>query len=539
MTPVRSSLVDRVVELEERIKRMVQIGIALTSERNLNLLLEKIVREARSFVGADAGSLYIVESDHLSFEVAQNAWLEKKGKAEPFRAIKIPLNRKSIAGYVALTGELLMIGDVYSLPEGVPYGFNRSFDETSGYRTKSMLVIPMRDHEHNIIGVLQVINKLDESGAVLPFEPSDRDLSYSLASQAAVSINNVRLVRELKTTFNALVTYCGVLVDARSRHTAGHTVRVAEYTMRLARAMNQQKEGPFKDLHFSEDELEEIYIAAYLHDIGKIGVREAVLDKENKLTRDQVEVLKQRFAYIRERIMREHFERLTDGTDSAGSREAGESELRARIEEVEADLKFLLEVNIPTVVSDDKADRLKEIAAKTYVDPSGQVQPHITPFEFDNLSIRRGSLTSAERKEIEDHVVKSIEILTRIPFPKHLRNVAVYAGAHHEKIDGTGYPRGIRGDELFLQARMIALCDFFDALTAYDRPYKKPVPVDRSYKIIEDEGRQKKVDLDLLELFRGEKLHEGIVEEAAKPPHERKQIAGIESPFINQILAKT
>ncbi|MBI2059154.1 MAG: HD domain-containing protein [Nitrospirae bacterium] len=535
---LKESLVDRVVDLEDQIKRMCLIGIALTSERNLKVLLEKIVHEARGFVGADAGSLYIVEHEQLSFEVAQNDSLERAGKMEPFNAFKMPLNEKSIAGYVALRGELLMIGDVYTLPPTVPYQFNRAFDERTGYRSKSILAIPMRDHEEQIIGVLQLLNKLDGNGAVQPFSASDRDISYSLASQAAISINNVRLVKELKTTFNALVTYCGVLVDARSRHTAGHTVRVAEYTMRLADAVTRQQDGPFKEVKLSEDQLEEIYIAAYLHDIGKIGVRETVLDKENKLTKDQLEAIRQRFHYVKERTLRECFERIArEGLGVEGARKT-ESEAQEKVRQLEDDLKFVEQVYIPTVVADDKAARLQEIAKKRYTDPSGQEQPLITEFEYENLSIRRGSLTSKERKEIEDHVVKSIEILTRIPFPKHLKNVCVYAGGHHEKLDGSGYPNGIKGDALPLQARMIALCDFFDALTAYDRPYKKPVPVERSYSIIEEEGKQNKIDLTLLDLFRKEKLHEGIVEEAAKPPHERKYPDGIQSPFIKQILGK-
>ncbi|MEK7847268.1 MAG: GAF domain-containing protein, partial [Nitrospinota bacterium] len=293
------------VALEEKIKRLNRIGVALSSQTDLRLLLDMIVKEGRGFTNSDAGSLYIKEGDKLIFEVAQNDTLDKRlgeHEREAFIPFPLPLTKKSIAGYVALTGITLNISDVYHLTEKDEYSFNRDFDMRNNYKTTSMLVIPMTDHEGEIIGVLQLINALDKTEKVIPYPKEFEDLISSLASQAAVAIRNAKLIQDIKNLFEALVKYSATAIDARSPHTAGHSKRVAELSIKVADTINKEKDGPLSDIKFSLLEMEELRIAGWLHDIGKIGVREWVLEKANKLNDDRMETIQNRFQLIGEKI---------------------------------------------------------------------------------------------------------------------------------------------------------------------------------------------------------------------------------------------
>lgn len=500
-------------ELESQIARLNKIGIALSSEHDLNRLLNMIVREARHFTNSDGGSLYIREGNKLNFIVAQTASLEKlNGKRPSFKSSYLPLTKESIAGYVAITGEILNIPDAYLIPPTVEYRLNREFDHQFGYRTKSMLVVPMRDHEDEIIGVLQLINSLDGQNEIVPFKQEYETLIASLASQAAVAIQNARLIEEIRKLFRSLVRYSAKAIDARSPHTAGHSGRVAKYSVRLMEAINEEKEGRFADIYFTPQEIEEMLMAGWLHDIGKIGVREAVLDKQNKLNKDHFEAIVNRFEAIRAYEVIEAERKKVELAKAGKLDEATEHELEKELEKTLAELKsaleFLARINVPGRFTDEDRVRLKAIAERRYCDLDGEPHYYLTAFEYENLSVPRGNLTLAEYREIQSHVEKTLDILQNIPFTRDLQNIPRYAAAHHEMLDGSGYPRGLKGDEIPLCGRIMAVCDIFDALTASDRPYKKAMSIEKSLAILQEEADRGRLDKDLVELFIRKKLYE-------------------------------
>jgi HD-GYP domain-containing protein (c-di-GMP phosphodiesterase class II) len=499
----------RKINLAEQIRKLNAIGIALSSENNLNNLLELIVTEARNFTRADGGSLYIKEADKLNFVVAQNESLQNtNGKKQPFKSLYLPLSKASIAGYVALTGEVLNIPDVYDIPRTVKYRVNKEFDRRTGYRSQSMLVVPMRDHNDEIIGVLQLINSMNGSGEVIPFETEYESIILSLASQAAVAIRNVKLIAEIKNLFRSLVRYSAKAIDSRSPHTAGHSGRVAKYSVRMARAINEETAGRLGKIQFSEEEIEELRMAGWLHDIGKIGVRESVLEKTTKLTDDQIGVIAERFEGIKRWLQTQVLERKIQLCSTAkGQIEKVESETARAVAEVDESLEFIKRINRPGSFNEEDRKKLKEIARQTYLNSRGERRRYLTEKEFENLSIVRGNLTEDEYKEIQSHVNHTLDILNKIPFTKDLRNIPKHAAGHHEYLDGSGYPLGLKGDEISIQARIMCIADIFDALSSPDRPYKGPTPLDSTLEILRKEADAGKLDADIVELFIRKKLY--------------------------------
>ncbi len=501
--------------LEGQISRLNRIGIALSSEHNLKRLLEMIVEEARHFTNADGGSLYIREGDKLNFIVAQTESLRGKapsGGQNGFRSSYLPLTKESIGGYVAITGTILNLDDAYLIPPTVEYRLNKDFDNRFDYRTKSMLIVPMRDHEDDIIGVLQLINSLDENKKVIPFKPEYETLIHSIASQAAVAIRNAKLIEEIKNLFRSLVRYSARAIDARSPHTAGHSGRVAKYCVRIMEAINEVEKGPLKDVSYSAQEIEEMRMAGWLHDIGKIGVRESVLEKRNKLTDEKMEAIATRFAFIKSLEIIRNEEPVSANTSRQTNGHAPLNGVNGacanRITQIDDDLIFLKRINLPGFLQEDDRTRLKEIAEKTYVDLNGETHYFLTPVEYENLSVIRGNLTNAEYREIQSHVDQTLSILENIPFTKDLENIPKFAAAHHEMLDGSGYPRGLVGDQIPLRGRIMAVSDVYDALTASDRPYKKAVPIEKSLAILRDEADRGRLDSVIVELFIEKRLYE-------------------------------
>jgi HD-GYP domain-containing protein (c-di-GMP phosphodiesterase class II) len=496
-------------DLEDRLRRLNEIGVALSVEHNLTVLLERILLEARRFTRADAGTLFLLKGDHLSFEIAQNDTLKSfaGGTHGKMDMPPVPLNRESVSGYVAVTGEVLNIEDVYTDPV---YRFEgpKNYDRMTGYRTRSILGVPMKDHEDQIIGVLQLLNALHpQTGEVVPFSAQDQSLIQSLASQAAVAINNVRLIAETERLFDSFVEVMATAIDERSPYTGGHIRRVAEMAMAVAHAVNACREGPLGARQFSEDELNELRIAAWMHDIGKITTPEWVVDKPTKLHTlfDRIELVRTRFALIAKSIELERAERLASGTPlPEGAAEEYEGRLRALAE----DLAFLERANTPgEFMQDADLERLRQIAGQTYME-GGQERPYLSGDELKNLCIRKGSLTAEERQKINDHASMSIKMLAQIPFTRKLGQVPQIAGAHHEKLDGTGYPQGLKADQISLQARILALVDIFESLSADDRPYRaKPMPREVVLRILREEVEAEHIDRDLYELFVREELY--------------------------------
>jgi len=494
------------IDLQSLIARLNKIGIALSSEHNLNKLLELIVKEARRFTVADGGSLYIKEGDKLNFLVAQTESLNTSTEeTHSLKSFYVPLTKESISGYVATTGEILNIPDVYHIPPTVQYHFNRNFDTRMGYRSKSMLTVPMCDHKDEIIGVLQLVNSLDAHGKVVPFRKEYESLVLSLASQAAVAIRNAKLIEDNKNLFRSLVQYSAKAIDSRSPHTAGHSGRVSMYSLRIVDAINEETEGVFANVHFTPEQREELRMAGWLHDIGKIGVKESVLEKSTKLNADQMGTITERFAAIESakiaRVHQQKCELLLANNAADGRLQELDARLAEETQKLDDDLEFLRRINIPGFLSPDDLARLRGIAEQTFHGADGEERYYLTAKEYENLAIVRGNLTPAEYKEIQRHVDHTLAILRKIPFTSDLQNIPKFAATHHEMLDGSGYPNGLKGDEIPIQGRIMCICDIFDALSAQDRPYKKAVPLEKTLQILRQEAERGKLDKDIVDLF--------------------------------------
>jgi len=488
--------------LQEQIEKLNQIGIGLSSETNLEDLLELIVFEAREFTGADGGSLYILDEDEtLYFNVSQDDTLSRRPDPPPgFKPYPLTLSRESIAGYVAITGEIVNIEDVYSLPSTVPYRFNPDFDMSNDYVTRSMLVVPMKDREQEILGVLQLINPMDETGKIFPFPKSVEHLIMSLASQAAVAIRNATLIADIKALFEALIRYSATAIDARSPHTAGHSRRVAAYSKAIALAIDEQNTGPFAGVSFSREQLEELSYAAWLHDIGKIGVPEQILDKNNRLSDEAMESIVNRFELIK--VFKLGL--FGAGTDDRSS--GGETEKAAQ--QIQEELSLIQNANRSNFLSDEDFAALQSIASKTYNNLAGDTIPYLSDKEVEYLSVRKGNLTAEEYRRIQTHVELTYNIVENIPFTKSLRNVPFFSASHHELLDGSGYPKGLKGEEIPLQSRILAVVDIFDALTAADRPYRRAMAPEKAGEILKAEAKAGRLDDDVVNLFVDKKLYE-------------------------------
>lgn len=503
-------------DLRSLVKRLNSIGVALSSEHSLGRLLETIVSELRSFTRSDGGSIYIKKGDKLSFEVAQNDTLEKRLGNVPFKSSLIPIDTRSIAGYVASTGNLINIPDLDAVGDDTPYSLStmREFDRKMNLKTVSMLAVPMRNHKDEIIGVVQLMNSLDDDGHPVPYDSWMVEIVSSLASQAAVAICNSILISDIKRLFESLVTYSAQAIDARSPHTAGHSLRVSKLVMRQAEAINRATEGPFRDVCLSNEEMNELRMAAWLHDIGKIGVREYVLDKVNKLSDDRIALIASRFDLMRSEAVGKAAERklalLVGGAYSAEKAAEIDRETAAETERITEDLALVIKLNRPGPFGPDEAERLTAAAARTYRDGEGIEHPCLDPDDLEHLLVARGNLTDSERGEIQSHVRHTLNILEKIPFTQELINIPRFAATHHEMLDGSGYPGNLRAEDIPFQSRIIAVADIYEALTAKDRPYKPPLPHETAVAILREEAKKGKLDGDLVELFINGNVHESI-----------------------------
>jgi HD-GYP domain-containing protein (c-di-GMP phosphodiesterase class II) len=502
--------------LERDIAELNAIGIRLSAEANPRFLLETILSKAREITTSDAGSVYIVDQSpdgaHLRFALAQNDSINV-----PFRAATLPLTDASVAGYVALTGRIVNLEDAYAPPPDSPFTINRWFDEQAHYRTKSMLVVPMRTPQGDTIGALQLINckggwrrRLGEvqdiERYVRPYGPRHEKLAGSLASQAAVAIHNRRLYLSIRDLFEGFVKASVTAIEARDPTTSGHSFRVAELTVALAEVVDRCDAGPYAHLTFSPDEMMELRYASLLHDFGKVGVREHVLVKSKKLYPADLDAIRHRVELLkRELALRAACQKL----DAAVARRRNytalaarlDAELAAALADLDRHLDLIVVANEPSVQARELRDDIAAIAARVWHDADGAPRAILTPDEARVLAIPRGSLTDAERRDIQDHVVHTFEFLSRIPWTKELHRIPDIARAHHEKLDGSGYPNSARADDIPVQSRMMAIADIYDALTAKDRPYKKAVRSDEALAILDAERRAGALDSTLLDLF--------------------------------------
>ena len=500
------------------LQELNQIGVSLSAERDTDALLTLILSKAREITQSDAGSIYVVEdaadgTPRLRFKLAQNDSVRV-----PFTEFTLPIDDASVAGHVAFTGAVLQLDDAYVLPPGSRFQFNREFDERVGYRTKSMLVVPMTTPQGKVIGALQLINCKRDPAAVFPtpadvlahvisYPPRFRDLAASLASQAAVALENSRLFQSIEALFEGFVQASVTAIESRDPTTSGHSFRVADFTVALATAVDRADHGAFREVRFSHDEMQEIRYASLLHDFGKVGVREEVLVKAKKLPVGQLDMIRQRGEIIRRGLELRHARRKTDwllqhGREGFGDRSAQwDAELAAVLADLDQHLKAVAAANEPTVMPDDVSASIRDLAVHPYADHLGDSLTLITPEEARILAIPRGSLTPEEYEQIQSHVVHTYQFLRQIPWTKELSRVPEIARSHHEKLNGGGYPDGWRAADIPVQTRMMTISDIFDALTARDRPYKPAVPVERALDILGQERRAGALDGDLLQLF--------------------------------------
>jgi HD-GYP domain-containing protein (c-di-GMP phosphodiesterase class II) len=516
---------DRRRELHE----LTDVGVALSTERDLVQLLEMILTQARRLTSSDAGSLYLAERDDdgavksLRFRFAQNHTLP----ALPLREFTIPIDHSSVAGYVASTAEPLAIADVYLLPNNVSYKQNRSFDERFDYRTKSMLVIPMKTHKDEIIGVLQLINRKRHhdtrltsaqitEAEVLPYDTRAVELVSALASQAAVGIENSRLYEDIERLFEGFVTAAVTAIESRDPTTSGHSSRVAALTVGLAEAVDRGGEGTYRNLKFTREQLRELRYAGLLHDFGKVGVREQVLVKQKKLYPQDLEIIRHRFAYLMQAAdlayERERAEFLlehgNDGYEQTLARI--DRERRTKRERFHHFLDTVTKANEPTVLAEGSFEELSALNREMYTDFDGIQKQLLEEDELKFLMIRRGNLDDRERKEIESHVTHTYQFLKRIPWTRELRDIPKIAFGHHEKLNGRGYPRSIAAEDIPVPTRMMTISDIFDALTASDRPYKRAVPLERALDILKAEAKDGMIDAELLSTFVQAKVFETL-----------------------------
>jgi HD-GYP domain-containing protein (c-di-GMP phosphodiesterase class II) len=523
------ALGERLTQAEAQLKRTRQqiaelnhIGVALSAEKDVQKLLDLILRASREITSSDAGSLYLVEEvsktqKRLRFKLTQN-----DSVLVSFTEFTMPIDRRSIAGYVADTAKVLHLKDVYRLPAGSPFQFNRRFDEETGYRTKSMLTIPMQNQKGDLLGVLQLINCKRDFKTVLTsaevverevvaYEPRLRELATSLASQAAVAYENTVLYQSIETLFEGFVKAAVTAIEQRDPTTSGHSFRVSRYTCGLAEQVDRAGSGPYAQLGFTREQMKEIRYAALLHDFGKVGVREEVLVKAKKLYTPQLDIMAHRFDYIRKALEAEFIKRkleaIQEGRPDEELRRL-DDEYRRRVAELDDYYDFVLQCNEPTVLPEGNFEKLLDLARRTYIDARNVERTYLTPEEVRFLSIPMGSLDPDERLQIESHVIHTFNFLAQIPWTRGIKDIPSIARAHHEKLDGTGYPYKLTASQIPPQTKMMTISDIFDALSAADRPYKKAVPVEKALDILGMEVKRGQLDPVLFQLFVDAKVYQ-------------------------------
>lgn len=491
-------------------ERLHEVGRALASEHNLDRLLDMVLVQARRLLAAEAGSIYLVVEDagakELLFAHTQNAKVSL-----PYHRFRMPISTASMAGYVASIGEALNIEDVYRIPDSAPYRFNDSFDRQARYRSVSMLSVPLMDTEGEVLGVLQLINRLDEEDETpVPFEAEHVRLAQSLAGQAGVAVKNARLREDIERLFEGFVNASVTAIEQRDPVTSGHSGRVAALTVGLAEAINATPSGPFGDLRFSDRQLRELRYASLLHDFGKVGVREQVLVKSKKLEPERLELILQR---VRQRQEEQVLERLRSDWEAGRAFDSGHWQAMLDRLQAETDriIALVLQSNEPAVLAAEAAQGLESIGKLRYRHWNGQADEVVSPYDLQCLRIPKGSLSETERREIESHVSHTFQFLSRIPWTRDLAGVPDIAYAHHERLNGQGYPRRLAAEAIPIQSRAMAIADVYDALTAQDRPYKAAVPLDRSLAILEADARAGHLDADLLRLFIEARIYERTV----------------------------
>ena len=567
---------------EHRYQTLIELGIALSAERNHDRLMEMILLGAKSMSNADGGTLYLVTEarDGLRFEIMLNDSLNiamggTTGKPIPFPPLSLydaqgNPNHKNVSSACALTGITVNIADAYDVDQ---YDFQgtKAFDAKTGYRSKSFLTVPLKNHENEVVGVLQLINARGQDNQVVGFGPDISPLIEALASQAAIALDNARLIQAQKNLFKSFIQVIAGAIDAKSPYTGGHCNRVPTLTAMLTKAACDATEGPFAPFNLGEEEWYELEVAAGLHDCGKVTTPEYIVDKATKLETiyNRIHEIRMRYEVLKRDATIAHLESVIAGKEDE---EVLKARLDARLAQLDDDFAFIAECNVGgEFMAPEKLDRLKAIAETTWTrtiddtlglsidemkrrepnapkppvvekvlgDHSWHIIPHDVPVDltrFDaegiktrpcankynlgevyNLGITRGTLTAEDRYKIQEHIVQTIFMLKALPFPKNLKRVAEWAGGHHETMNGKGYPKGLSRDDMSIPARIMAIADIFEALTAADRPYKKPKTLSESLKIMSFMVKDQHIDPELWQLFLVSGVWKEYAEQALNP----------------------
>jgi len=514
-------------DLVQRLEQLNAIGTSLSAERDIDRLLEQILAAAKSITRADGGTLYrVTEEKTLRFEIMRTSSLKyylggTSGNPIPFYPIQLykdgKPNHGMVAAYAALTGRTVNIPDAYTA-DGFDFTGTRAFDNKTGYRSKSFLTVPMKNHENEIIGVLQLINSTHpQTGEILAFSESDQRLTESLASQAAIALTNRMLINQLEQLFESFIKLINTAIDDKSPYTGGHCQRVPVLTMLLAEAVNETGQGPLAEFHMADKDRYELKIAGLLHDCGKVTTPVHVVDKATKLETifDRVHLIDTRFEVLKRDAEIEYMKKklALSGKGKRMDTDEEDKRYRDRLRQLDDDRGFLHACNIGGErMKDADVERVLRIAKYRWRDVAGHEAEFLTEDEARNLTIRAGTLTDEERKVINHHIVATVKMLEALPWPKHLTNVPEYAGGHHERMDGKGYPKGLTREQMSVQARCMGIADIFEALTAKDRPYKKGKTLSESLEIL---GRMKlggHVDPDLFDVFVRRKVYRRYAE---------------------------
>lgn len=514
--------------LSTRLEKLVELSVSLSAERNLDKLLENILLAARQFTKADGGTLYRLENDTLQFAIIRNDTLNialggTTQKPIPFTPLNLYIDGKpnlnQVATCVALNRTTINVDDAYTTEE---YDFSgtKRFDSATGYRSRAFLTIPMTDHDDEIIGVLQLINPQTEIGK---FTDEDRKIVEALTSIAAVALNNRLLIIQLQTLLEALIGMINIAIDEKSSHTSQHCLRVPELVMMLAEATHNIQEGPLASFTMTDKDRYELKIAGLMHDCGKLTTPDHIINKATKLEKihDRIEEVAARFTALRAQTEVNMLRALQQTGDDPAEKQRLEQACAAELQTLDDDLAFLrLSNKGGEFMGDEAKARIQHIAQRVWINSAGEAQPLLSADEVHHLSISRGTLTAEDRAIINHHIVATERMLNALPWPRHLQNVTEYAVNHHERMDGKGYPKGLKRDEMSLPSRMMSIADVFEALTSRDRPYKTPRTLRESLSILQKMSQEGHIDPELFDVF----LHQQVWLEYARKRLEPEQI---------------
>ena len=522
------TLKDKYAFLEERIRRLREIGLALSREDDTNVIFELIMEEAKNITYADGRTLYMKSDDGktMDFEIVRTDSTDTimggtSGTKITFPPVQLyddqgRANMHHINTYVAHTGKTLNIQDAYE-EEGFDFSGTRAIDESSGYRSKSILNVPLKNHENDIIGVMQLLNSIDQNtGEVQPFSLEMQELVESLASQGAVALTNKRLIAQQKKLFESFIQLIATAIDKKSSYTGGHCERVPEIAMLLADAVEKTTDGKYKDFSMTEDERYELYIAAWLHDCGKVATPTHIVDKSTKLETitDRIKTVDTRFE-VKKRDLEISMLKKQIQLMKNGSADDAMAQIKSDYEKVLSQLyddrEFIRKSNRGgEFMAEDERKRVADIGKYKWISDGTEI-PFLDTDEVRNLQIPKGTLLPEEREIINDHIVITIEMLEKLPYPKKLMNVPEFAGGHHEKLNGTGYPKGLKDEDMSIQAKIMAISDIYEALTAKDRPYKDGYKLSEAMEIMGLMKNNREIDKDLFDIF----IKKGVYKEYA------------------------